>query len=148
MLKMIHPVAGMLAILTIAAFWMSTVLAELFASHATVAVVKAAICWSFTLLVPALAATGGSGFASARGRRPMLVDAKIRRTQLIAANGILVLMPAAFFLAAKAKGGEFDAVFYSVQALELFAGAANIALLGLNMRDGLRMKGRFRRRPA
>ncbi len=78
----------------------------------------------------------------------MLVDAKIRRTQLIAANGILVLMPAAFFLAAKAKGGEFDAVFYSVQALELFAGAANIALLGLNMRDGLRMKGRFRRRPA
>ncbi|MFP3758595.1 hypothetical protein SB751_32450, partial [Cupriavidus sp. SIMBA_020] len=63
----------------------------------------------------------------------MLVDAKIRRTQLIAANGILVLMPAAFFLATKAKGGEFDAVFYSVQALELFAGAANIALLGLNM---------------
>jgi hypothetical protein len=34
-----------------------------------------------------------------------------------------------------------------VQALELVAGATNIALLGLNMRDGLRMKG-LPRRPA
>lgn len=33
-------------------------------------------------------------------------------------------------------------------ALELAAGAANIALLGLNMRDGLEMKGWLRRRPA
>jgi len=35
-----------------------------------------------------------------------------------------------------------------VQALELAAGAVNITLLGLNMRDGLRMKGRLRRQPA
>jgi hypothetical protein len=38
-------------------------------------------------------------------------------------------------------------VFYAVQALELVGGAANITLLSLNMRDGLRMKGRLRRRP-
>jgi hypothetical protein len=44
--------------------------------------------------------------------------------------------------------GEFDTAFYAVQALELAAGAANITLLGLNMRDGLRMKGRFRCQPA
>jgi hypothetical protein len=35
-----------------------------------------------------------------------------------------------------------------VQALELAAGAANITLLGLNMRDGLKMKGWLRRQPA
>jgi hypothetical protein len=35
---------------------------------------------------------------------------------------------------------------YGVQALELTAGAANIALLGL--REGLKMKGWLRRRPA
>lgn len=33
----------------------------------------------------------------------------------------------------------------AVQALELAAGAVNIKLLGLNMRDGLKMKGRLRR---
>jgi hypothetical protein len=77
-----------------------------------------------------------------------LVGAKIKRMPLIAANGILVLVPAALFLAYKAGRAEFDALFYAVQALELLAGAANVALLGLNMRDGLRMKGRLRRRSA
>jgi len=55
------------------------------------------------------------------------------------------LIPSALFLASKAKAAEFDTGFYAVQALELAAGAANITLLGLNMRDGLKMKGRFRR---
>ncbi len=66
----------------------------------------------------------------------------------IAANGILILIPSALFLASKAKAAEFDTTFYAVQALELIAGATNIALLALNMRDGLRMKGWFRRSSA
>ena len=65
----------------------------------------------------------------------------------IAANGVLILIPSALFLASKARAVEFDTAFYAVQALELAAGAANITLLGLNMRDGVRMKGRFRRQP-
>jgi hypothetical protein len=147
MLKIIHPVAGVLAILTIATFWLSTALAEMFASQAIITSVKTAIPWGFLLLIPALMAAGGSGFALANGRRAGLVGGKIRRMPLIAANGILVLIPSALFLATKARAGEFDIVFYVVQALELAAGAANIALLGINMRDGLKMKGWLRRRP-
>jgi hypothetical protein len=67
---------------------------------------------------------------------------------LIAANGLLVLIPSALFLAAKARAGEFDTTFYAVQALELAAGATNLILLGLNMRDGFKLSGRFRRRKA
>jgi hypothetical protein len=119
----------------------------LFASSATVVAVKTTIPWGFLLLVPALAAAGGSGFALAKGRRPKVVATKIKRMPLIAANGILVLIPSALFLASKASAGEFDTSFYAVQVLELVAGATNIALLGLNMRDGLRMTGRLRRRP-
>ena len=145
MIKIIHPVAGVLAILTIATFWLSTALSELFASEAIVTVVKTAIPWGFLLLIPALAAAGGSGFALAKGRRAGLIGAKIKRMPLIAANGILVLIPSALFLASKARATEFDASFYAVQALELAAGAANITLLGLNMHDGLRMKGRLSR---
>lgn len=148
MLKVIHPVAGTLALLTIATFWLSTVLTELFASQAAVTAVKTAIPWGFLLLVPALAATGGSGFVLAKGRRGGVLGAKIKRMPLIAANGLVVLIPAALFLAFKARAAEFDTVFYAVQALELVAGAANITLLGLNLRDGLRMKGRLRRRSA
>lgn len=148
MTRIIHPVAGTLALTTIATFWLSTAFSELFASDAVVAAVKTAIPWGFLVLIPALAATGGAGFALAKGRRNGLVGAKIRRMPLIAANGILVLIPAALFLAAKARAAEFDVVFYAVQALELAAGAFNITLLGLNMRDGLTMNGRLRRQMA
>lgn len=146
MIKVIHPVAGVIALLTIATFWLSTTLAELFGSDAVIIYVKMTIPWGFLLLVPALAATGGTGFGLAGGRRVGLVGAKIKRMPLIAGNGILVLVPAALFLAYKARAAEFDTIFYAVQALELAAGAMNITLLMLNMRDGLRMKGRFRRR--
>jgi hypothetical protein len=146
MIKSIHPIAGAVALTTIAIFWLSTALTELFASHASVALVKTAIPWGFLLLVPALAVTGASGFFLAEGRRAGVIGAKIRRIPFIAGNGILVLIPAALFLASKAKAAEFDTTFYAVQILELLAGAMNIALLGLNMRDGFRMKGRFRAR--
>ncbi|HVM78166.1 MAG TPA: hypothetical protein VMU06_04065 [Stellaceae bacterium] len=148
MLKIVHPVAGVFAILTIATFWLSTALAELFGSGPVVVAVKTAIPWGFLLLIPALAAAGGSGIALSKGRRAGLVGAKLKRMPLIAANGILILIPSALFLASKAWAAEFDTSFYAVQALELIAGATNITLLGLNIRDGLKMKGRLRRRPA
>ena len=60
--RIIHPLAGMVALLTIAAFWLSTAISELLLSEAAVGGVKTTIPWGFLLLVPAVAATGGSGF--------------------------------------------------------------------------------------
>jgi hypothetical protein len=54
----------------------------------------------------------------------------------IALNGILILVPSAFFLAARAGAGDFDLAFYFVQGVEFLAGAVNLVLMGLNMRDG------------
>jgi ferredoxin-NADP reductase len=139
MLKIVHPAAGLIAILTIATFWLSTALSELFGSEATVVAVKTAIPWGFLILIPALAATGGSGFVWSKGQRQGLVGTKLKRMPFIAANGILVLIPAALFLAFKAQAGEFDTTFYIVQGLELIAGATNITLLGLSIRDGLKL---------
>jgi hypothetical protein len=93
MIKIVHPIAGTLAILTIASFWLSTALTELFASHEIVTTVKTAIAWGSLLLIPALAAAGGSGFALTKGRRAGLTGAKIKRMPFIAANGILLLVP-------------------------------------------------------
>ena len=145
--KIIHPVAGAVAILTIATFWLSTASSELFASRSVVIAVKTTIPWGFLVLVPALIAAGASGLALANGRRAGLIGAKIKRMPFIAGNGILILIPSALFLAFKAEAVEFDGWFYAVQLLELIAGAINITLLGLNMRDGLRMKGWLRARP-
>ncbi len=147
-MKIIHPLAGAIAILTIVIFWLSTAVVELIGSAAAIVAVKTTIPWGFLLLIPALAAAGGSGLALAAGRRGGFIGAKLKRMPFIAANGVLILIPSALYLAFKARAGEIDASFDAVQALELAAGATNIALLGLNMRDGLRMKGWLRARQA
>jgi hypothetical protein len=144
----VHAIAGALAFLIILSFLSSSLAAELWGDPASIAGVKTVIAWSLLALVPALAATGGSGFAmSGRPKGGMLL-AKFRRMQVVAGNGLLVLVPSALFLAWKAGEGEFDAAFVAVQIVELAAGSANLVLMGLNIRDGLRMTGRIpARRP-
>jgi CDGSH-type Zn-finger protein len=66
----------------------------------------------------------------------------------IAANGLVILLPSAFYLASKAAAGEFDGWFYAAQGLELIAGAANLTMMGLNIRDGLTMTGRIGGNPS
>lgn len=62
----------------------------------------------------------------------------------IAANGVLILIPCAIFLAHKATAGAFDVSFYAMQIIELLAGATNLILLSMSMRDGLKTSGRYR----
>ena len=56
-----------------------------------------------------------------RGWRSPLVARKKRRMPVIAANGLLILVPAAVVLDQWAAAGAFDARFYVVQAVELLA---------------------------
>ena len=142
MTKIAHRMAGGVALALILTFWLSTVFAEVFLDSQWVIAVKTAIPYGFLLLIPALAATGGSGFRLAGGRRTGLIGTKAKRMKIAAANGTLVLVPAALFLAFRAQAGQFDGCFFAVQFLELLAGAVNITLLGLNMRDGFRLAGR------
>jgi hypothetical protein len=148
MTKIAHLIAGLLAPLCIATFFLSTLLTELFGSHAAVAQLKSIIVTpGLWIMVPLMAAAGGSGMFLGSLRKGRLVDAKKKRMPFIAANGLLVLVPCAIVLNRWAATGSFDTSFYAVQAVELVAGAANLALMGLNARDGLRMAGRLRRSP-
>lgn len=143
--KRIHLIAGILAPLCIATFFLSTVLVELFGSPAAVAQIKSLIVTpGLWILIPALAAAGGSGFFMSRSRRGRLVDTKKKRMPFIAANGLLVLIPCAIVLDRWAAAGSLDTSFYLLQALELVAGAVNLTLMGLNVRGGLRMAKRLR----
>ncbi len=146
--KRVHLIAGILAMLCIATFFLSTILTEWFGSLAAVAQLKSLIVTpGLWIMVPLMAAAGGSGMFVAKSRKGRLVDAKKKRMQVIAANGLLVLVPCAIVLNRWAAAGSFDTTFYLVQALELIAGATNLTLMGLNARDGLRMAGRLRNRP-
>ena len=143
--KRAHLAAGSLAPLCIATFFLSTILTELFGSHAAVAQLKSLIVTpGLWIMVPLMAAAGGSGMLLARSRKGRLIDAKKKRMPIIAANGLLVLVPCAIVLDRWATAGSFNTAFYVVQAIELVAGATNLVLMGLNARDGLRMAGRLR----
>lgn len=138
----IHAIAGAIGFLTILTFWTSTVIVELLGTYETIVFVKAAILKGMFILIPAMAIVGGSGMAMGAKRQDTLALIKKRRMPLIAANGLLVLLPSAFFLEYKASAGVFDGWFYAVQILELIAGVANLTMMGLNIRDGLTMTGR------
>jgi hypothetical protein len=149
MLKVLHPVAGLTGFVVILAFWLSTVLSELFGTADIVVVVKTTIPWFFLLLVPALALAGATGARMTGARMPGAspsprIAVKQLRMKIVAGNGLLVLMPAAFYLSYLASHAEFAGTFYAVQIVELLAGAINLTLLGLNIRDGLRLSGRLR----
>jgi hypothetical protein len=140
MLKKIHLIVAITATLTISTFFTSTILVELFGSHGTIASVKNLIVLpGLFILIPAIAATGGSGFILSKTKNGSLVETKMKRMPFIAVNGLLILLPAAIFLDQWASAGLFDFRFYLVQTAELLAGATNLTLMGLNMRDGLRL---------
>ncbi len=139
----IHAFAGVISFLTILMFWTSTIYSEVFGSYETIAAVKAMILKGVFVLIPAMAIAGGSGMSLGGKRVDAKAIAKKRRMPFIAANGLLILVPAAYYLESKASSGVFDTNFYLVQGLELIAGATNLVLMGLNIRDGLTMTGRI-----
>jgi len=146
--KRVHLIAGILAPLCLIVFFVSTVLTELFGTHAAVAQLKSWIVSpGLWLMIPAMAAAGVSGMLLGQSRKGRLVEVKKKRMPFIAANGLLVLVPCAFVLNRWAAAGTFDTTFYILQAVELTAGAINFVLMALNVRDGLRMAGRLRISP-
>ena len=148
MLTKLHPIAGVIGFVTILTFWLSTVTSELFGSTAAIAAVKETIPWGFWFWCrrsPSPARPASVGSASSDPR----IVSKKRRMPIIAANGIFILIPAALYLAMLASRGAFGTAFYAVQAIELLAGAVNLSLMALNIRDGFRLTaGRRARRRA
>ncbi len=145
MKKIIHRIAAIIAFLTIATFFTTTLLVEVFGSYELIATVKSMITVpGLPLLILAMAATGGTGFSLSNRRKGKLLDAKRKRMPFIAANGLLVLVPCAIYLNKLASTGTFNSVFYMVQSLELTAGFVNLILITLNIRDGMKLSGRLR----
>jgi len=139
----VHAIAGIIGFLTILSFWIATLFSEIFGTSEMIAFVKAMILNGMFVLVPAMAVAGASGMSMGAKRSDALAVTKKKRMPIIAANGLVILLPSAFFLETRAGAGIFDTWFYAIQVLELVAGAVNLTLMGLNIRDGLIMAGRI-----
>ena len=144
MKQKIHAIAGTLGFLIILAFWTSTVVSEMFGTPETIARVKSMILMGMFALIPSTAIAGGSGMVLGGRRKDAPARSKKKRMPFIAGNGLLVLLPSAIFLEARASSGSFDTAFYAVQGVELLVGAVNLTMMALNIRDGRRMASRRR----
>ena len=145
MKRQIHLISAVLSTLCIGIFFTSSILVELFGSQESVSIVKRLIVSpGLFILVPSIAITGATGFSLSKNRKGVLAGHKRRRMPFIGANGILILIPAAIFLDQLAAAGSFGIKFYIVQGIELLAGAANLTLMTMNMRDGFKLAGKRR----
>lgn len=138
-LSTIHRTAALTAFLLILSFFLSTVLVEIFGGYNAILTVKTYICYAVWLLIPAMATAGITGAKLAPKATKGLIGAKKKRMPFVAANGLLILLPAAIYLQHLASIGSFDTTFYVIQGIELVAGFTNLTLMGLNIRDGLKM---------
>lgn len=142
MLPKIHAAFGAAALLIIATFWTATVTTIVIGDKYLIAMAKLGIAWGLLALIPMLILTGLSGNRLGQNMRGPLIGAKQKRMKIIAFNGIVFLVPSALILLPLAMQGQGGLLYWTIQTLELLAGATNITLLGLNMRDGLRLSRR------
>lgn len=143
MKQRLHRLGAITAFACILTFFISTLISELFLSSESIAQVKSLIAMpGLFVLIPAIVITGATGFSMAKGASRGLVGKKKSRMPFIGANGLLILIPAAIVLDQWASTGNFDTRFYVVQGLELIAGATNISLMFMNIRDGRKLKGK------
>lgn len=136
----VHGSASFAAMFLLASFWTSTVVSELFFGWDVVGAVKTGILVAIPFLVLALVTAGASGRQLVPKAARGLPQRKLQRLKIVAANGLCCLVPCAVALWWMATRGEPSVLFHVVQAVELTAGAVNLTLIGLNIRDGRRMR--------
>ncbi len=145
MVNIIHRSASAAFLLCILSFFSSTVISMLFSEAPGRTAVKELIVFpGLILLVLAAALTGITGRLLAFDRSGKLIEKKLKRMKLIAANGVIILIPCAFSLRYMAVNGFFDTIYYAVQTLELAAGFLNIVLIVMNFRAGFRLSANKR----
>lgn len=139
----VHAVAGVLGFLVVLAFWISTALSELLGSHATVAVVKSSTFKGMFVLLPALLVAGASGVSLLGKRTDPLALSKQKRGPIAFMTGLFVLLPSSYFLWSWASADSFDGWFYGLEAVWLAGSTVCLVMIGLNIRDGLALRGRI-----
>ena len=133
----INAIAGGLAGIVIFIFLLSTTLVETLGSKQDIASVKDMIVSpGLFILVPLLALTGGLGKAMAGSASHPALAIKMKRMKIIAALGIVILMPSALVLSKLAASGTFGPMFTFIQTIEILAGVTNLSLIILNAKEG------------
>ena len=128
LLVRVHLAAAVAAVVVIVTFLVSSAVTELIGTAGTVHALRHGIVLGLPLLIACLATAALTGRRLGGRSRAPVVRRKRRRMQVIAATGLVVLVPCAVLLNYQAMP--------ALEITELAAGGLNLALLVLNFRDG------------
>ncbi len=138
----VHLAATIVATLTISTFFSFSLIAEFIGEDLFIRQVKTAILYCLPVLIIAMPALAVSGNKLAGNSKNPMIFNKMRRMKLIAFNGV-VLISLAIYLYYRSTYEAVDSTFMYVQVVELLIGALNLALIGLNINEGLKLSGRL-----
>lgn len=141
----IHIAATMIAALTIATFFISSLIAEIQGDEILIKAVKTGIFYSLPILFLAMPTLAISGNKLANHSRHPDVLQKQRRMKFIIINGML-LITLAVFLYYRANYHAIDNSFLIAQLAEFAFGFSNLVLISMNIKTGLKLSGRFNKR--
>ena len=140
----IHVIATVIAIMTIATFFVSSLVAEINGSETFLRKVKAAILFSLPILLITMPALGVTGNKLAGKSQNPTVLAKRKRMRFVFVNGI-TLITLACFLYYRSHYQTIDSIFLVAQVAEFALGLTNLTLIGLNIKSGLQLSGRLKK---
>ena len=140
----IHVVATVIAVITIATFFISSLVAEINGNEAFIKEVKKTILFALPIMLIAMPALGITGNKLAGGSKNPIVVSKRKRMRFVFINGI-GLITLACFLYYRSHYQSIDTTFLVAQVAELALGLTNLILIGLNIRSGFQLSGRFKR---
>jgi hypothetical protein len=133
----LHRLFALTTFLTILTFWTSTLITELFFDYKTVLTVKSLIVFpGLFILIPSIIITAITANLLVKSSDKIeLIKSKKARMPIIGVIGGAILLPSAMYLNSLASQQLFDFEFYLFQAIELIAGATNIWLMYLNIKE-------------
>ncbi len=136
-----HRITAILVLAILTAFWGAIFISDFFLGHEALVKVRQGIVYALIVLIPSMIAVKMTGGKLGHGRiSDVRVQQKKKRATLMAVNGALIMVPAAFFLNYKASHGEIDTIFRLVQGLELLVGSFQYYFVTSNFKTGLALR--------
>lgn len=138
--KRAHKITSIVGFILIISFQISTVVSEALQDYDMIATVKRLILYGIFVLIPVMLIANTTGRSLAgRAKHPIILK-KMQRMKFIGFNAFVILIPSAIVLYQFSRVGYWGNWFIAVQILELIAGIMNVALMGINIRDGIKLR--------
>jgi hypothetical protein len=138
--RLAHKISTTFGVILVFLFLISTVISEVFGSLETITTVKRFIMYGVLVLIPIILVATVSGQSLAGTNNHLIILKKKKRMTWIGLNTIIVLIPSAIALYFLSSAENWGIWYVTIQVLEITSGITSVILMGLNIRDGIKLR--------